>query len=62
MSDATAEDQTLSVAVTGAAGFIGAAVLERLDNDRAIKRLIGIDRAEPGMPVAKLEFRPADIR
>nr|MBA2530428.1 NAD-dependent epimerase/dehydratase family protein [Euzebyales bacterium] len=51
-----------TVAVTGAGGFIAGAVLERLDADRAVDRIIGIDGVEPQMPVAKLDFRRADIR
>jgi len=51
-----------TVAVTGAAGFVGKAVLERLDADPAVSRLIGIDIESPSMPVAKLDFRTADVR
>jgi len=51
-----------TVAVTGAGGFTAAALLERLDADRAIDRVIGVDCVEPQMPVAKLDFRVADIR
>jgi nucleoside-diphosphate-sugar epimerase len=51
-----------TVAVIGAAGAVGKALLERLDADAAVERLIGIDCDEPDMPVAKLEFRTADVR
>ena len=51
-----------TVAVTGAGGFTAAALLERLDADRAVERIIGVDRVEPQMPVAKLDFRLADVR
>ena len=62
MPAAAAETPTLTVAVAGAANFVAAAVLERLDNDRRVARLIGLDCDEPQMPVAKLDFRPADVR
>jgi UDP-glucose 4-epimerase len=51
-----------TVAVTRAAGPIGQALLERLDADPAVTTIIGIDLEEPAMPVAKLVFRPADVR
>ena len=62
MSEAAVDSQPLTVAVTGAAGFVGAAVLERLDNHGGVARLVGIDCDEPQMPVAKLDFRTADVR
>jgi UDP-glucose 4-epimerase len=51
-----------TVAVIGAAGAVGQALLERLDADPAVSRIIGVDLDEPAMPVAKLEFRTADVR
>jgi UDP-glucose 4-epimerase len=51
-----------TVAVTRAAGAVGQAVLERLDADPSVERIIGIDLDEPAMPVAKLTFRTADVR
>ena len=51
-----------SVAVTGVSSPVGRALLERLDADEAITRIIGVDIDEPQMPVAKLEFRPGDLR
>jgi UDP-glucose 4-epimerase len=51
-----------TVAVTGAGGLLGRAVLERLDADRTVDRIIGIDVVEPPMPVAKLDMRVADLR
>lgn len=62
MSSTQAESPTLTVAVTGAAGFMGTAVLERLDADRRVGEILGVDATEPQMPVAKLEFRAADLR
>ncbi|HVM19005.1 MAG TPA: NAD-dependent epimerase/dehydratase family protein [Egibacteraceae bacterium] len=60
MTDAVATG--LTVAVVGAAGYVGAAVIARLDADRAVERIVGLDLEEPQMPVAKLDFRPADVR
>lgn len=51
-----------TVAVTGAAGPVGRALLQRLDADRTVDRIIGIDVSEPPMPVAKLEHRLTDVR
>lgn len=62
MPASAAESPTLTVAVVGAANFVAAAVLERLDADRQVERLISLDCDEPQMPVAKLDFRPADVR
>ena len=62
MTDTAAGTTPLTVAVIGASNFIAAAVLERLDADRRIGRLVGIDADEPQMPVAKLDFHAADVR
>lgn len=62
MPASAAESPTLTVAVVGAANFVAAAVLERLDADRQVEQLISLDCDEPQMPVAKLDFRPADVR
>ena len=62
MSSSQTDTPTLTVAVTGAAGFMGAAVLERLDSDRRVEGIVGVDVTEPQMPVAKLDFRAADLR
>lgn len=51
-----------TVAVTGAASAVGRALLERLDADRSVTRIIGLDLREPEMPVAKLDFRVTDVR
>ena len=62
MSNAAVDTPPLTVAVIGASNFVAAAVLERLDADRRIGRILGIDSEEPQMPVAKLDFRAADVR
>jgi nucleoside-diphosphate-sugar epimerase len=51
-----------TVAVIGSSSPVGLALLERLDTDSAVSRLIGVDCDEPGMPVARLEFRVAEVR
>lgn len=51
-----------TVAVVGAASPVGQALLERLDADPAVSAIIGIDAVEPQMPVAKLTYRPTDVR
>lgn len=51
-----------TVAVIGAASPVGQALLERLDADPGVDVILGIDVAEPQMPVAKLEVRLADVR
>jgi len=51
-----------TVAVIGAAGALGRAVLELLDDDADVHRLLGLDLTEPDMPVAKLVYRVADSR
>ncbi|HVM14924.1 MAG TPA: NAD-dependent epimerase/dehydratase family protein [Egibacteraceae bacterium] len=51
-----------TVAVTGAAGAIGRALIARLDAERSVTRILAVDLEEPGMPAAKLEFRTADVR
>lgn len=51
-----------TVAVTGASGTVGRALLARLDADPAVTRILGVDLVEPQMPPAKLDFRLADVR
>jgi nucleoside-diphosphate-sugar epimerase len=58
----TAGEPGLTVVVAGAANFIAAAVLQRLDADPAIERLIALDCDEPSMPAAKMDFRTVDVR
>jgi nucleoside-diphosphate-sugar epimerase len=52
----------ITVAVTGANHPIGKALLERLDADRDVGRILAVDVSEPQMPVAKLEYRACDLR
>lgn len=50
------------VAVIGVATALGRALLARLEADPGVERVVGIDHREPSMPVAKLDFRPGDVR
>lgn len=51
-----------TVAVTGANGAVGRALITRLDAERSVTRILAVDVEEPDMPAAKLEFRTADVR
>jgi nucleoside-diphosphate-sugar epimerase len=51
-----------TVAVTGASGYLGRKVLERLGNEADISRVIGIDVREPSFSTRNLEFYRADVR
>lgn len=50
------------VAVVECSSPSGRAVLERLDADPGVARIIGVDVEPPDVPVGKLEFRTADTR
>lgn len=54
--------QGLTVAVTGASGRLGGAVLERLSRDAEIGRVVALDRAPLKHALPKVEFRKADVR
>ena len=49
-----------TVAVIGAAGALGKAVLEQLDGAPQVGELLAVDRVQPDMPVAKLTYRAAE--
>lgn len=51
-----------TVAVIGASGPLGRSVVERLDEDRSVATVLGLDVTEPDMPAGKLSFRVADAR
>lgn len=46
-----------TVAVTGVATTLGQALLDRLDGDPSIDRIVGIDRRWPAAPPTKLDMR-----
>lgn len=50
------------MAVLGASGPLGRALMAHLDVDVGVDRILGLDAAEPEMPVSKLEFRRAEVR
>jgi len=50
------------VAVTGISGYIAQRLLEHLESDDSIERIVGIDCVEPKSKSKKLEFHLMDIR
>jgi UDP-glucose 4-epimerase len=52
----------MKVVVTGSSGQLGSLVLERLVNDRKIKRIVALDLVAPRVPSPKIEYRIADVR
>jgi nucleoside-diphosphate-sugar epimerase len=51
-----------TVAVTGASGYLGRILLERLALQPSISRVVGIDVAEPAFTTRNLEFYRMDVR
>ena len=51
-----------TVAVTGAAGYLGRALLEQLAGDETVTRVVGVDIAEPAFTTRNLEFYKMDVR
>jgi nucleoside-diphosphate-sugar epimerase len=51
-----------TVAVTGASGYIGRLLVERLATVPDITRIVGIDSAEPGVTSRDFEFYRMDVR
>lgn len=51
-----------TVAVTGASGYLGRKLLERLGNEESVSRVIGIDTVEPEFSTRNLEFYRLDVR
>ena len=51
-----------TVAVTGASGYLGRKLLERLGNDESVSRVIGIDTVEAEFATRNLEFYRLDVR
>jgi UDP-glucose 4-epimerase len=52
----------VKVAVTGGSGQLGALVLRRLLDDRAVERVVDLDRVPPPLVHGKLELRRLDVR
>jgi nucleoside-diphosphate-sugar epimerase len=51
-----------TVAVTGASGYLGRLLVQRLGDDPTIGRVVGIDVAEPGYTSRNFEFYRMDVR
>ena len=51
-----------TVAVTGASGYLGRLLVERLAHEPDISRIVGIDVADPGMTSRNFEFYRMDVR
>ena len=49
------------VAVTGAHGFLGSQLLQRLEGDRRYAKLLAIDIRRPGFPLRKTQFHKVDL-
>jgi nucleoside-diphosphate-sugar epimerase len=52
----------LTVAVTGAAGYIASKVIQALDRDEQVERVLGFDVASPKVQSKKLIFDEVDVR
>ncbi len=50
------------VAVTGSSGYIGTRLLQRMEEDPSVERVVGIDLKPPSRPFSKLEFHRMDVR
>jgi UDP-glucose 4-epimerase len=51
-----------TVAVTGASGYLGRKLLDRLGSNPSVSRVIGIDVVEPDFSTRNLEFYKLDVR
>ena len=52
----------LTVAITGASGYIGSRLIEKLDRDDRVGRILGFDLKPPAVRSDKLLFDSVDIR
>ena len=50
------------VAITGCSGYIGMRLMQSMDDDESISRIIGVDAKPPARQFKKLDFHPMDIR
>jgi UDP-glucose 4-epimerase len=57
-----APTDALTVAITGVSGYIGSQLLERLEADTRVARILGFDLKPPSTRSSKLLFDPIDIR
>jgi len=51
-----------TVVVTGSSGYIGTRLLERMEEDSSVEKVVGIDLKPPVRSFSKLEFHRMDVR
>lgn len=51
-----------NIAITGVSGYVGTRLLDSLDRNEGVGKIIGIDKEEPRVKPAKLTFYRQDIR
>lgn len=51
-----------SVAITGVSGYLGAQMLKKLDEEKEVETVVGIDIRPPSYSTAKLKFYSRDVR
>lgn len=51
-----------NVAITGIGGYLGGRLLNRLEQEGEVERIVGIDVKEPGASPSKLKFYQHDVR
>lgn len=51
-----------TVAITGAGGYLGSRLIELLEDDPGIERILGFDLREPSVEARKLVFDALDVR
>ena len=52
----------MNIAVTGISGYLGQLIFPRLDKEKSVKKIIGIDIGQPKSTSGKLKFFKTDIR
>lgn len=52
----------MNIAITGAAGYIGKKIVEQLENNDKIKKIVGISRRKFTHSFKKLEYHQMDVR
>ena len=56
------EGAPLTVAITGVSGYVGSRLVERLESDPRVERILGFDLRPPSVRSTKLLFDSVDIR
>jgi UDP-glucose 4-epimerase len=57
-----AADSKLTVAITGAAGYVAGRLIEQLEGDDRVDRVVGFDIRPPSVRARKLVFDDVDVR